>query len=127
MQLMTNYKLKGIYQVVFFAFMSLTSFNATASHATYSIEYTEESEEKPSLNNVKIRAHIFKGGTASGFVEVKTDSDGKFSVEKDDGASTRIIIHTIENENNLKYICEGSNKPDSQKIIINCTKNNPSN
>lgn len=93
---------------------------ANAEPLSYQVKYAKESKLKaPPLKNIELLIQLHKHGNSIGRVSVKTDKNGRFSIEDTMGKHLVVHILSIKKENQT-IRCRGVSSINDSLILINC-------
>ena len=112
-----------ITRILLVCFLGFFSLNAMS----YSINYDESSPIKTvPLKNTTLKIMVYYNGNPSGYMDVTTDADQKFTLDQfKDKKSVAIEVLSIMDQDKYKAICKNTPKSGmTEDILIRCTENN---
>lgn len=95
---------------------------AFAMKNNYQVDYCKDNlVQGPSLSDAVLNIELHADGTDLALISVKTNVEGKFSIDSRYGP--KLIVHVLSVEGSANNIrCTGTSKLNQKKIWLNCFK-----
>lgn len=110
-------KLSGLFSIILLFSLSASAF---ADPTTYTLQFDKKSKKQPELQNVTIKGQLFKHGSPFQRFEVKTNSSGEITFDKDFGSGLSAGVYYIEGQEKLKAKCSGYALPNKKDLKVLC-------